>query len=485
MKLRNFTLLFALTLRRASAFAGASSDRQGERGGIFSLVLSLSKDKRKIALATAGSLSCLMQMLPSYAMEIRASTRVKIPLVLVVDTANNDMNIIAARVQTAFTFSGQFTVSLQSLPAALNKKTVQALHAQGYPLALIMTHLDAQQIEWRLYDTLQARMIVGKKCRAQSGDLNWWALHIASSVWPELTGQEGFFLTKIAYSKQVKGKKGRVLRHICVADFDGLHEQVVVNTPTINIMPRWNHDTQNPLLFYSEYTNDNVRMMMVDTHKRRKIASDFEGINMLTSFSADGKKVVYCASRGDGNCQIYYHAPGVFKRLLYTHKATGKSLSDGNNISPSLSADGNVVYFCSDFLTQLPQIFAYDMGTGTVTKLTEGGYCASPAYCHKTQQLAYTKKIDGIMQLYVCNTKTGVHQQLTTDEYSKDECSWSPCGNYLLVSLEKDSMSRIAVYNMLTKQLQDITGKSTVCGYPAWSPAYTNYTLIDEGSVAA
>ncbi len=413
-----------------------------------------------------------------YALEIHATARAKIPLLCIADTAQDDMKVIMQRLQAALTFSGQFAVTTQTLPATLGKKVIKELYAKGYPLALVITRNDSQLIEWRLYDTMKAKMVVGKKCAKGDADNNWWALHIAQGVWPELTGQEGFFMTKIAYSKQVVGKKGRLYRHICVADFDGMHEQVLVNTPTINIMPRWNSDYQNPLLFYSEYTNENVRMMMVDTRKRRKIASNFEGINMLTSFSADGKKVVYCASRGDGNCQMYYHENGVFKRLIYTDSTCGKSLSDGNNISPTMSHDGSVVYFCSDFKTSLPQLYAYDVASGGVTKITDGGYCASPAYCHKTHQLAYTKKIDGIMQLYVFDTKTGVHQQLTYDDYTKDECSWSPCGNYLVVSIEKNNKSQIAVYSMLTKQLQPITQESTLCGYPSWSPIYPHYALI-------
>jgi len=438
-----------------------------------------------IFFACLLSVYWLLNVPYSCALEVQATTRVKIPLVCVADRADSAMNVVTDRLQSALGFSGQFTIAVEDMPLRLTKKAIKALYVKGYPLALVITHTERNKIEWRLYDTMQAQMIVGKKCEKGASDLNWWALHVANSVWPELTGQDGFFMTKIAYSKQVAGNKGRSYRHIYVADFDGMHEQIVVNTSTINIMPRWNSDHTNPLLFYSEYTNDNVRMMMVDTHKRRKIASNFEGINMLTSFSSDGKKVVYCASRGDGNCQMYYHENGIFKRLLYTDAATGKSLADGNNISPTMSHDGDIVYFCSDFNTSLPQLYAYDIHRGTVAKITDGGYCTSPTYCHKTRQLAYTKKIDGIMQLYVFDTKTGTHRQLTYDEYTKDECSWSPCGNYLVVSIEKNNRSRVAVYSILTKQLQSITPESTICGYPAWSPIYSHYALTDGVGVAA
>ncbi len=86
----------------------------------------------------------------------------------------------------------------------------------------------------------------------------------------------------------------------------GSHEQVLVNTPTVNIMPRWNKDNRKTLLFYSEYTNENVRMVMTDMKRERHIASDHDGITMPASFSDDGKTAVYSASNNNGTCQLHY-----------------------------------------------------------------------------------------------------------------------------------------------------------------------------------
>ena len=123
---------------------------------------------------------------------------------------------------------------------------------------------------------------------------------------------------------------------MCIADFDGSNPQIIVDIPTITIAPRWNNDPLRPLLFYSEHTNKNLRLMMVDMHKQRHIASNFDGINMLPAFSLDGKRVIYCASRGDGECHLYLYDKQNFKKL--TH-------NKGNNVSPTLSADGSIVYF--------------------------------------------------------------------------------------------------------------------------------------------
>ena len=94
--------------------------------------------------------------------------------------------------------------------------------------------------------------------------------------------------------------------HIYIADYDGSNEECIVQTPTINVSPRWNNDGKRPLLFYSENTNSNMRMMAVDLHKKRVVASNFDGLNMLPAFAPDGKSVIYCATRGDANCHLYH-----------------------------------------------------------------------------------------------------------------------------------------------------------------------------------
>ncbi|GAH05844.1 unnamed protein product, partial [marine sediment metagenome] len=83
----------------------------------------------------------------------------------------------------------------------------------------------------------------------------------------------------------VNRKHKKSYKHIYVADYDGSNEQLLVSTPTVNVTPRWNNDPANPLIFYSEHTNENVRLMVADMKGRRRIVSNFDGLNMLSSYS--------------------------------------------------------------------------------------------------------------------------------------------------------------------------------------------------------
>jgi TolB protein len=197
---------------------------------------------------------------------------------------------------------------------------------------------------------------------------------------------------------------------------------------------------------------------------QRKVTSNFDGLNMQPCFSPDGTKVVYCASRGQGNCDLYYcDNTKAFKRL---------TKNNGNNIAPTFADNGKTLYFCSDFETHIPQLYRYNLESKKITRISNGGYCASPSYCQENGLLAYLKKVCGIMQLFVYDACLNTHMQLTTSPESKDECSWSPCGNYIVFSKQNGCKSMLAQFNRLTNTEYSIGTVASNCSYPTWSPWY-------------
>ena len=326
-------------------------------------------------------------------------------------------------------------------------------------------------MEWRLYDTIDQTltMLAGKRYHTQGSVVRGWGHAIADAVWPILTGHLGFFSSKLAFCQDTRSAKGHRTTQVCIADFDGSHVQAIVETPTINVAPRWNNDPQNPLLFYSEYTNQNVRLMVVDTNKRLRVTSNFDGINMLPTFSADGKRAVYCASRGTGVCHLYLYDNNNFKKITD---------NNGNNVSPTLSADGSTVYFCSDFQTGYPQIYSYGIKTEKFQRYTQGGYCASPHYTSVGNKIVYCKIVKGVTQLFVCDCGTMTHTQLTHDNGHKEECAWSPCGNYIVFSHQQGNRSVIALLNLLTHERKTLVDTPAASSYPTWSPRYQKYPVV-------
>ncbi len=391
--------------------------------------------------------------------------RVKL-LVCMVGKKNKDLQVVAQQIARNLAFSRQFSVEVEYLTRLRKNQDVKTFFDRGFPLVLFLNQEKRSVYEWRLYDAECASMIAGKKYRKRGRDVREWAHHITDSAWPVLTGKAGFFSTKIAYCKEVRRPGKKPFKHIYVADYDGSNEKLLVSTPTVNVAPCWNRDSSNPLLFYSEHTNQNVRLVSVDMKGRRRVVSNFDGINMLPAFSPDGKQVVFCASRGGGTCQLYYFAKGVFKKLTF---------NSGNNIAPTFSQDGKTLFFCSDFETKGPQIYSYSFETEKQKRITNGGYCVSPSCSPGNNALAYAKMVRGVMQIFLYDLNTKKHRQVTFNAGNKEECSWSPCGNYLMFAVETSKESRLALLNLISEDCQFVTSRGAICCYPAWSCPYRNF----------
>jgi len=391
--------------------------------------------------------------------------------IMVLDETNSELNDIAATIKKDLQFTDQFKPYIKNCAAQLPKKVLrkhmQKLCADGTPLALCISSESPGTIEWRLYETMECSMIQGKKHTKNNSPIRGWSHAIADEIWKKLTGNDSFFFSRIAYCKDSKNGKGHTIRKVYIADFDGTNEELLVDLPTITVAPRWHPN--KPRITYAEYTNTNVELMSISMDKKRKSLSNFEGINMLASFSPDGKAMAYCSSRGSGSCQIYLLKDGTLKRCTN---------NPGNNSSP-IFIDQDHLCFCSDFQAGNPQIYIGNITTGHLQRITLGGYCTSPSYCPKTNKIAYHKMIHGTMQImmYDCTSKT--HTQLTRTSGNKHEVSLSPCGTQLLFAHEiSHKNTRLSYLNLLTNKTKYLTSANEQCSYPHWGPVYPKFPAI-------
>ena len=407
-----------------------------------------------------------------------ATQREKLPFLIgLIGKVDDELSVVSGVLKKILSCEQYKTVGFlateQSFERVPSKRAIKKLAPQ-YPIALFLSlSRDKKTLEWRLYDTQYASMVKGQRFTRENYSPRSQAEHLADELWPTLTGQAGFFSTRIAYCKEVPHKTIRGLKQMCLVCPYANPTAEQYTTYQDRLMqgklfaPRWNNDPAHPLLLYSESTLSNVRLMSVDLQRKRKIVSNFEGLNILPTFSTDGNKVVYCLSR-NGKSQLYlYESDAEHKKALLKRLTR----NEGNNISPVLCENGDII-FCSDSNSRGPQICYYHADTDMIDKITSGGYCACPSLCTANNTLSYCKSVQGVMQVFLYNMQTKKHEQITFDNGNKEECTWSPCGTYLAFTVDGGNTSRIAVLNLLTKERVFITRANEVCTYPSWSPRY-------------
>jgi len=401
----------------------------------------------------------------------------KMQLLIGVIGSDPALQTVAELLSQDFSCSGQkktgFGVSVRSFAKKLSKNKIYDIFInEGYSLIVFLSAAGSNSFEWRLYDALQVSMLKGSRVTYANAKMDASVHACDDVIWKELTGQEGIFSTVIADCKELKHGKQQV-RHVYTMHPAAKNSTCLVGTASNKLALRWNTSSYEPMLFYSEHTPVNVRLVSIPFLKSHeesalKLVSNFNGLNMQPSFSSDGKRTVMCASCL-GSSQLYY---GTLEDQEKKWKFQRITYNKGNNIAPILRDTGDII-FCSDFEFHRPHIYYYHADNRSIERLTSGSYSASPAWCEQKEMLAYVKNIKGVMQLFVYDRKKKEHTQLTTDATHKEEPTWSPEGTYLAYSVGNGNTNRIAARNLITDEEFYLTGSKEHCCYPAWSPRIT------------
>jgi len=390
----------------------------------------------------------------------------------ILDDNNKELAHIAEIITHDFTFTNQFSLTIRPLSASMTAKelhtAIKQLCPQGIPLALCINSGKNDTIVWKVYDTMQCTLLGGKAYKKRGPVLRAWAHTIADTIICLLTGNEGYFSSRIAYCKDSIDNRGKKKRHIYIADYDGSNAEKIVDSCSVTLAPRWNNATATPRLYFSEFTDTNLVLKSVSMNKNITLVSNLHGTTMLPTCSPDGKAITYCASHGTGNCQLYYQTKDSI--TCFTRNM-------GNNIAP-IFIDNETLCFCSDAQIGSPQIYIGNLITGHVNRITKGGYCTSPSYCAKNKSIAYSMKVGGVMQISIYNCSTKQHKQITFDNTHKHEVSWSPDGTRLLYAQEAQGKSCLISHDLITTISTTITPKEEYCSYPHWSPRYSLFPVI-------
>ena len=165
---------------------------------------------------------------------------------------------------------------------------------------------------------------------------------ISNYVYHKLTGEHGFFLTKLAYVKVSNpyARYGR-LYELIISDYDGYNKHVVLRqTDNPIATPSWSNDGR--YIVYSSYSGGSmgVYTLEIATGKVTRM-TNYKGINSAPSFSPNGKEIALALSKG------YSDQTNIYILNLAT-KALKRITINGINTAPKFSPNGQSIVFTSD-----------------------------------------------------------------------------------------------------------------------------------------
>ncbi len=162
------------------------------------------------------------------------------------------------------------------------------------------------QVEFRLWDVFAEQQLTG--LRYTTTQQNWRRLAhiIADAIYKRITGEEGYFDTRIVYIAE-SGPANRRIKRLAIMDQDGANNHYLTDGRALVLTPRFSPTAQE--ITYLSYAGNRPRVYLfnIDTGQQ-EVLGDFPGMTFAPRFSPDGKKVIMSVAVG-GASQIFYAGP--------------------------------------------------------------------------------------------------------------------------------------------------------------------------------
>lgn len=323
---------------------------------------------------------------------------------------------------------------------------------------------DAQgrtRVEFRLWDVLSEQQLIGMAYTTTEENWRRIAHIISDEIYKRLTGEEGYFDTRIVYVAE-SGPATKRVKQLAIMDQDGENHRYLTDGSYMVLTPRFSPETQR--LTYLSYQSGAPKVYLYDINSgRHESLGNFPGMSFAPRFSPDGRKLIFSVAQG-GNTDIY-------ELDLGSRKPRRLTSNPGIDTAPSYSPDGTKVVFESD-RGGTQQLYVMNLDGSGVNRITFGqGRYGNPVWSPRGDMIAFTRMFQGKFYIGVIRPD-GKGERLVANAFHAEGPSWSPNGRVL--TYFKESGGRHKTANLYTV---DITGYNERvlktprdASDPAWSP---------------
>lgn len=321
------------------------------------------------------------------------------------------------------------------------------------------------KIEFRLWDVFAEQQMVGLVYL--TGRENWRRIaHVISdAIYKRMTGEEGYFDTRIVYVSET-GPHSRRIKRLAIMDQDGANHRFLSDGASLVLTPRFSPSLQE--ITYLRFANGVPRVYIRHIElAREELIGDFPGMTFAPRFSPDGERLIISMAEG-GNSDIYtIDLRTRVKRRLTQHSAI--------DTSPSYAPDGRQIVFESD-RSGTQQLYLMDSNGGNVRRLSHGdGRYATPVWSPRGDLIAFTKIGGGQFSIGVMRPD-GSGERRLVGGYAVEGPTWAPNGRLLMFyrqePIESDfrgGRSRLFTIDTYGRNEREVATPLDASD-PAWSP---------------
>lgn len=352
--------------------------------------------------------------------------------------------------------------SIDEMPSFTDWQAINALAL--VQSAITETAGNSLKIEFRLWDVFAEEQLKGQSFTTTKDNWRRVAHVIADAIYEQLTGEKGYFDTRIVYISE-SGPATRRIKRLAIMDQDGENHKFLTSGASMSLTPRFSPNLQK--ITYLSYAGETPRVYLLDIETgKQRLVGQFSGMTFAPVFSPDSSKLLLSYAKGG--------ITNIYEMDLKTNKT--KQLTSGSAIdtSPSYSPDGKKIVFNSDRGGN-QQLYVMNADGSDIRRISFGqGRYATPVWSPRGDYIAFTKMANG--QFYIgVMYPDGSGERLITSGYLVEAPVWAPNGRVLMYFRQDmpsgKSAAPVKLYTIdLTGYNERMIITPADASDPAWSP---------------
>lgn len=339
----------------------------------------------------------------------------------------------------------------------------RVLNTQALVVGKVSEQGNQVRMEFQLYDVLTEQRIGGFALVGDQKDWRRVAHKFADAIYKAITGEEGYFDTRIVYVAE--SGSGRFLRtRLAIIDQDGANHRYLSDGKNLVMTPRFSPNMHQITFMDYGSNRKTPRVYVMDTNSlQKRQLGHFPGMSFAPRFSPNGENVIMSMSQ-QGNSSIYTMnlKKGIAQRLT-----TGPVIDTSASYSPK----GDQIVFNSDRGGN-QQLYTMNADGTNIQRISfGGGRYATPVWSPRGDLIAFTK-MEGVQFYIGVMRPDGTGERLIAQGYLVEEPTWAPNGRLLIFTRqERRSKSQLYMIDITGYNEQRIlTPSSENALSPAWSP---------------
>ncbi len=404
---------------------------------------------------TGGVIEPVPMALPNFVAESAAAGQV----------AQDVRSVIASDLVSTMLFreipSSAHISGIGSFDAPIAFADWKAINAEALIVGAVNVNGDRLTVKFRLFDVFaQAPMGDGIQFTGSVQSWRRMAHKVADAVYSRLTGESGYFDSKIVFVAEA-GPKGDRRKRLAIMDHDGAGLGYLTDESTIVLAPRFSPNNRDVL--YTSYVSGAPRIYILnlDTLQSRTF-DQLTGSSFAPRYSPDGTKIVLSQTSGANT--------DLFLLDIASGNMTQLTTSPAIDTAASFSPDGTQIVFESD-RGGTQQLYVMPVTGGEPRRISFGsGRYGTPVWSPRGDMIAFTKISGGRFHIGVMRVD-GSNEQLLTASFLDEGPTWAPNGRVLMFFRESagaDGAPQLYSIDLTGRNLRQIPTPGFASD-PAWS----------------